>query len=209
MKYPKTQIRERVEELQKLLRKLAKHAKAIAAAEQAAVTLRAEIDGIGEPDYTDDAAIQRLATAKLKLELCEKAIVRLGEKEEEDFAPDSYRQMLYDASLMAGSVLAPVVERRLETIARSLEPFCADSSAARNLATRTDAYLAAHAVVVSYNQITTRLSYVRNLATVSKVVEEILDVLTEALKDAPDVVRFLPMRAQQPAVEAPTPEPTT
>lgn len=210
MKYPKTKIKESAEEVQKFLRKVSRVATQLSEMANDAREIEAEIEKIGSPSYKDEAAITRVTGLKLKLQLCQSETESFAEKEGDLY--EGCREALYTPSVMAGEILNEIVQRRAETIACSLQPFCRTKERAVDLATKTDAYQSGGRIVQHYTGLTTWLTMMRGgggtAVHLQKAASEILAVLEEALRPVPDLMKFLPFQPDAAAQESVSVSPT-
>ena len=189
----KNQIEPLLKELQSSQRALAKALKEFNKAETDLAAFTAEIEKIGEPRYTDDEAVNRLATLRVKCELCTKAIESLGEKT--DKLTGDLHELLGPAGMLAANLVGPILDRRLETITAVFKPFFYHNpdGAASDCAAKTDCYQQGHRALQHYAMLQTRTSnYNQTPERVLKAAKEVEAVLTEGLKDVPDLVQFLP-----------------
>lgn len=209
MKITKTEIRESLERIQKLMRSLAKTAKELATAQRDAAQLEAKIAELGEPDYNDDAKIEQLERAQKKLELCHKMIKRLTEKGDERVAADGDApRVLMDGSMLVVKILNEIVDRRVETVACSLRIFSKDKASATNLAMQSDIVKSARSTVAYFGWIYSYVATCRVLPQIMTAAERVEAVLTEALKDAPDLMQFLEFQPGTDEQAAPGEQPT-
>ncbi len=181
-----------MESLQKFARNLSKIAADLSAAERDAGRLDAVVssDESDEADYRDEAKMAELATARVKLEFCRKSADRLTEKAEEYLA--QWDGIAYSAGQVAAQVLSELAERRLETITCALLPFSADRSNAQQLALQTDAYQRAAGSVAQYSAMSHAIRRGNGPKAIVQAANQISAVLAEALKDAPDLMKFFP-----------------
>ena len=196
MKPSKSEITEYLKRLHKARLPHIKAAKELEDAIACAAETDDIIKKIGEPDFRDDAAIQRLSSARMKRDLCAKAIERIQSKNTGAFEAQSpcVKVVLEGAQLVI-FLLQDVLSQRLRTISACLLPFSASKGAAESVATRTDAYQHALFGLRPFT-LMNGVHYIALSAvpadTFKSTCDQIEAVLTEAIKDSPDINQFLP-----------------
>jgi hypothetical protein len=193
----KSEIEAFLPELGTALRRLAKRGIKLASAYRDREKFSQTIAATEEGDYSDTAAIQALATTRQQLEICERTIARLEEEQGE--AAEPLKQLVTEGARLVSRVLMPIFERRLETIAAVLEPFCLDKASAVALARQTNSATAAFAAICRFSQLPQGI----NSSPTEKVLaaaSAIEAVLAENSKSAPDLLKFFDV---QPAPAAP------
>jgi hypothetical protein len=178
-----------LERIQKAIRRGAKAAKDLAEAQRDLAQLQQKIDEIGEVDYRDDAKIALLSASRTKSELCTAAIARLQEKLDGDAAENA--ALLNQGCNLAQRVLEPILDRRRETIAAVVRPFCDSDSTAIYIAQQTSSYFSAYGAIAGFS---IRASQAGN-SDPKRILGELArieEVLKEAAKgDNGDLMQFL------------------
>ena len=202
MKISNKEIQSQLDNLRKITNRFKAKQTELAELGAAAKKLRATITWIGEPEWTDDAGITALSSSQMKLSLIEKKIA----KTENEIAAQAEGECFELCRTIGGftqKVLQPAYDLQLETATAVLQPFFSDRAKAAGMAIRTDACQTAWAKMCAFSQIENR---VRNAGGLNaKVMFEsfvqIQVILTEALKDRPNLqefIRFEPL-AEEPA----------
>lgn len=193
MKNNKAEIQKYLERLRKLSRTVAKLAENKSEALQDAQRFAAEIEELGEPHYKDHAKITRIATLTRQLELCNREIETSDEKFRAAVQTDALQELIYTGGQLAIGVLRVIQERRLETVAATLAQFSSSKQSALALAEQTDTCRAAAASIASYGALGSSLihSAGRTPELILQALGKLEAVLTEALKDSPDYMKFL------------------
>ncbi len=192
-------------------------------------TFDAKIAAIGEPNYNDDAKFAELQLLKQKRETASKALETIV-RERIGRAVVALDRMNPAVGKEAFGILMSLLNVRLETIARSVLIFCADSREAHLIARRTTCYMSALAQINEFRPNTVVRPYTGILqgqpeseqeyfVEVSWDYEEVMrkatflaDFLEEASKKTPDLMRYLPFspaRAEDFVPEAASPTPTS
>ncbi len=154
--------------------------------------LKAAVVEIGEPSYKDDAAILRLSTANKKIELCERTIARLSDQMAELIVGQANARIDECAPIVA-TLLEGELDRRRETIATVLVPFCESADEANEVAEQTSSYAVGAAKRRFFCSMTTNLHMngIASLPEVSEALAKIEAVLTGYLKDSANLQKFI------------------
>lgn len=115
---------------------------------QATDTLAAEIDRLGEPDYRDDAAIEKLAKLQLKMKAAERAVTAGKSKEAGPLI--KFESLVIEGVELSVEVLAEIAKNRLETVTSAVRMFSRDAHSAMVLAEQSDACRSARQQVNFY-----------------------------------------------------------
>jgi len=189
MKPSKTEIKAFLGELQEVFKPVEKvvqeRDKALRDAEQ----LEKTIAQLGEPAYDDAPGIQKQETASKQLAMCRKKIEDL--ERQFDRLRDDGHQVLGQGGQIVGLLLGEIYNRRIETITGSLLPFCSTQNQAKELAKSTPAALSAQQHIQNFRSI-------QNCGTGAESVtafRRLELVLTEALKDSPDLMSYIPFHS--------------
>jgi DNA repair exonuclease SbcCD ATPase subunit len=204
MKPTKSEIESHLEKISKALRRSSTAIKNLAETQSDGQQLQKEIDGIGDPGYKDDAAINLLAVKQKKLELCEKTLARLREKLEATIEENG--DLLNQGANLVQRVLTPLLSRREESIMASIRPFCGDDVRTSMLAKQTDSYATAYNAIAGFSG---EASFARSRGpeAILESLARVESVLKEASKgDGSDMMQFLqPFAAPTASVESETP----
>lgn len=193
MKNNRTEIQSYLERLRKLSKTVTKLAKEKAEAEEDSTRFAAEIEELGEPHYKDQAKITRIATLTRQLELCNREMEVIEEKYAAAVQTETLQELIYKGGQLVIGELRVIQQRRLETVAATLAPFSSSKRSALAAAEATDACRSAASAIANYGQLGSSLIYAagRTPSQVLAALGKIEAVLTEALKDAPDYMKFL------------------
>ncbi len=204
--------RSEIQEQLDTVRKARKHfKKKLAEAEDmraAARKLSETIAKIGEPDYKDDASIERLAVVKVKLELCEKALA----KREDEIAIMSNGEAREVSAGIADFVenrFLEALHERSRAVAQIFMAFCRRKELAEELAYKTDAVLLPLMKMDGCKHGWRSARDSQDLTRVIVCLGEMEEILIEALKDRPNLIKFIDVDITTPAkggnVAAPQP----
>lgn len=104
-------------------------------AQSAVDALTIALEKIGKPKFSDEAAIEKLTKARIRLPLAEEAL-QAAEQALAD-ASAALVLLMAEASDVCRAILAPAVERVIDATAKTLTPLCDSPEAARQLARST------------------------------------------------------------------------
>ena len=142
-----------------------------------------------EPHYSDTDAIDRQARLAKQLELAQNQISNIEVALQAEI--QSLRPLVNEASDIACKLLLPVVNQQTATITDCLLPFSHNRGNAEMLAKQSDCFRAACAQMSRFNQLGGYQYADECFANMSFIDA----VLTEALKDTPDMVKFFPFNS--------------
>ncbi len=178
--------------LSKITKRLRKKAEAITRAKNDAAVIQSEIEALGTPHYSDDAALLKLTLLERKGAGCARAIEQL-ENEFSECVPELV-PAVQRAGMTAAQQLEPVFEIHIDNITRALAPFSHDAQGARALAIQTDAVRMAYARLqgltsLSYNRVI--LNAENNPEAAIAAVASVSEILSEGRKAHPNLIQFL------------------
>jgi hypothetical protein len=195
-----------LEKIQKVIRSSERTARDLAKAQRDADQLQQTIDGIGEPKYTDDAKIALLDATCRKLDLCRKAIAKMEERLDED--AEERIALVTQGGYLAQRVLTPILDRRRETIAAIVRPFCQSDYESVCIAQQTSSYAAAFGAIAGFSDRASQARY-QTPQRILELLVLVATVLKEALKgDGGDLMQFLVESPTAPAASAETATPS-
>jgi hypothetical protein len=163
----------------------------------AAEKLAAEIESIGEPNFDDDRAIERLTKAKIRYgHACRQVEEAIAIQAREAKALVALVRHAVDP---CQAILAPAIEHVREVVARELGKHFADPHVAGRIARESDAYRLAYHKTATLPAVGTSLAYSSepDFSTVAGHCTEILAIL-EAASD-PERALALVTPAPKPA----------
>lgn len=200
-KYTKKEIRDCLEQLQKYSRKITKTQNQLAAAQSDAERFQAIVNGADdEIDYSDETKVTGIGTATTKLAWCTNAINRLEVSLESAYSAENMA-LLNQGAFMAAALLEEIADRRLETVSSGLLMFSESKENAILAAKTTDACRSARSRILRYTYQMSGIGLGGNWLAGARAAEGIQAVLEESLKDAPDLLRFLPFRSAATTAE--------